>query len=577
MDKRFKQIALASFLLSGLGLIIELSHFLVLGPAWEAIHGYVSFLGYYVYLEISPELSWYRYNNPITHYSVNLLHVGFYLVMLSGALFYYFSQQRETRLIRFSFAVILMVQLVGQLSAALAVSVYFEEYYIKQPVNFLWLIAGSVKDIAVIILSIWVLKEIRKTKTLSFSPNEAGENVLHATSRWERLFHHILDNLLCFLIFGYVHYLLTNQIGPLRSMQRELGWMGSLMVFLILYRLIYYVVSEAILSASPAKLLTESRVVTFEGKNIELHNAITRAAIRFVPFEPFSFFGKSGWHDQWSSTDVVKENRTGVVGGLYFIILPALLLLGVGGYFGIEWYDDHRQYVAEKEIYDAQVKEYSYELDHLTTRHFIELQDANDPYAGGKTFIKINSIYNGKANVSVFSGNDESPIGVVENYYADTGAVEKQTIDIEKLKKALATDFDDVKKGVVEGETVLEGTKRYWVDNVFIEGAPVLKTNSSGYHMGRGYDFEFENCGWPVMLVEIRIIHGDIRFENKLPYKIPGKVSGEYGCGSFSLQGVHENFNVHYVIELVVRDVHGRDITYVVEGTGLTRTMKRKL
>jgi uncharacterized RDD family membrane protein YckC len=86
----------------------------------------------------------------------------------------------------------------------------------------------------------------------------------------------------------------------------KLETLGMVALFLSLPG--YYFVFEATLGRTPAKFLTGTRVVSMDGSRPSTGQILGRSLARFVPFEPFSFFGSSrGWHDSWSRTRVVKN------------------------------------------------------------------------------------------------------------------------------------------------------------------------------------------------------------------------------------------------------------------------------
>jgi uncharacterized RDD family membrane protein YckC len=70
----------------------------------------------------------------------------------------------------------------------------------------------------------------------------------------------------------------------------------------------YYVILEATTGRTLGKLITGTRVVAQDGGKPRFGQILGRNLARFVPFEPFSFFGSSigGWHDRWSGTRVVR-------------------------------------------------------------------------------------------------------------------------------------------------------------------------------------------------------------------------------------------------------------------------------
>jgi uncharacterized RDD family membrane protein YckC len=82
--------------------------------------------------------------------------------------------------------------------------------------------------------------------------------------------------------------------------------LGQLLGFVSM--LAYYIFFEAVFGRTPGKMLTGTRVVTVDGGTPSFTQILGRNLARYVPFEPFSFFGDDavGWHDSWSGTRVVK-------------------------------------------------------------------------------------------------------------------------------------------------------------------------------------------------------------------------------------------------------------------------------
>jgi uncharacterized RDD family membrane protein YckC len=98
-------------------------------------------------------------------------------------------------------------------------------------------------------------------------------------------------------VLGFIVGLAGGQVGAL-------GGFGIAM----LASVGYLVVLEATGGRTLGKLITGTRVVDDAGNKPRLGQIVGRTFARYVPFEPFSFFGSSprGWHDRWSGTRVVK-------------------------------------------------------------------------------------------------------------------------------------------------------------------------------------------------------------------------------------------------------------------------------
>jgi len=73
---------------------------------------------------------------------------------------------------------------------------------------------------------------------------------------------------------------------------------------------IYYLFFEGIWARTPGKWLLGTVVVNESGLRPSFGQVLGRTACRFIPFEPFSFFGTLGWHDSIPKTRVVRTRRS---------------------------------------------------------------------------------------------------------------------------------------------------------------------------------------------------------------------------------------------------------------------------
>lgn len=76
----------------------------------------------------------------------------------------------------------------------------------------------------------------------------------------------------------------------------------------ILNYLIYYTFCEKVFRGyTLGKLVTGTRAIREDGKELTFKNALLRSLSRIVPFEPFSIWiGNGLWHDTWTKTMVIK-------------------------------------------------------------------------------------------------------------------------------------------------------------------------------------------------------------------------------------------------------------------------------
>ena len=69
----------------------------------------------------------------------------------------------------------------------------------------------------------------------------------------------------------------------------------------------YYIAFEALTGRTLGKLVTGTKVVSMDGRAPSFGQIVGRTLARFLPFEPFSFFGSMpGWHDGLSRTRVIR-------------------------------------------------------------------------------------------------------------------------------------------------------------------------------------------------------------------------------------------------------------------------------
>jgi uncharacterized RDD family membrane protein YckC len=115
--------------------------------------------------------------------------------------------------------------------------------------------------------------------------------------------------------------------GLLTNVYLLAGEKASFFVFYLIISLIYYLFFEYFFGATPAKMLTELRVVNEKGEKPNVKSIVIRSLSRRIPFDSISFFSAQGWHDRLSETKVIQEKRTGIKGVHYVILLTALILM----------------------------------------------------------------------------------------------------------------------------------------------------------------------------------------------------------------------------------------------------------
>ncbi len=71
------------------------------------------------------------------------------------------------------------------------------------------------------------------------------------------------------------------------------------------YLLYYTLCEKAFKGYTLGKLITGTRAIREDGKELTFKDALLRSLSRLVPFEAFSGFWRP-WHDEWTSTQVIQ-------------------------------------------------------------------------------------------------------------------------------------------------------------------------------------------------------------------------------------------------------------------------------
>ncbi len=129
-------------------------------------------------------------------------------------------------------------------------------------------------------------------------------------STGKRFANFILDRIFFYIFLFVLSFLFGTSIND---------GSGDISTFFVLILLLsipgYWVLFEYFLGKTPAKYITQTKVVTNKGNKPSFLNIVGRTLCRFIPFEPFSFLASSiGWHDSISGTLVVEEGYEKGVG-----------------------------------------------------------------------------------------------------------------------------------------------------------------------------------------------------------------------------------------------------------------------
>ena len=149
---------------------------------------------------------------------------------------------------------------------------------------------------------------------------DTRQQIIHITpdmlaSKQKRFLTFLIDYIMRFVIIFVIGVILglavyfTNDID-------YLSWLDNLnRVEEVLYELLgvalYYIFMESITGRTIGKYIMGTKVLMRDGTKPEADKILLRTLCRFIPFEPFSFFGddSKGWHDTLTDTVVVDIKK----------------------------------------------------------------------------------------------------------------------------------------------------------------------------------------------------------------------------------------------------------------------------
>jgi uncharacterized RDD family membrane protein YckC len=131
-------------------------------------------------------------------------------------------------------------------------------------------------------------------------------------SGWARFGHFIIDYIFYqgfLLLIGGAIGVIVVFTGRVNTLEDQ-GFTTLLKIlnWLVFYPG-YYLLFEASMQSSPGKLILGRIVVNEYGEKPTFKQILARSYSRIVPFEPFSCFAQTGWHDNWSETYVIRKKH----------------------------------------------------------------------------------------------------------------------------------------------------------------------------------------------------------------------------------------------------------------------------
>ena len=308
---------------------------------------------------------WEEYNSAC---AVTIL---FNLIFLTGGIVYWLNQEKELRFLRFIFSIIFLSKILSSIVAILHFSLNISQF------NFYYL-NSILAGFAWIFVSYKILNYLNSKKKLQINQDIVDESLTYFVEAplWKRFFNFCIDTIILILVFGYFFFLLYKTFSLRNSLD---GGSAFIFIVIILFaRISYYMIFELFFDSSPGKFLTETRVIKNDGNKIDAPTSFYKNLARYVPFEPYSFlFARVGWHDKWTDTTVVKEERTGKNGVYYFWSIPIFVIILTLAPIMMYSFAKYKSYLEIKGKKEDVYNELENKLENLKLDDFDFIKDLN--------------------------------------------------------------------------------------------------------------------------------------------------------------------------------------------------------
>jgi uncharacterized RDD family membrane protein YckC len=514
---------------------------------------------------------------------INYANAVFEALLLLGSLFYLTSSGREARLFRAALGVIFLSSLLG-----ICIDIVFL-IFVHHPVPqtstaTLISILFILKYTILLYITQRVLRYFNQIKEFEVEVHEHNGSTLsysQIATKGQRVTHALLDGLITFFVFSpFVENILFYLSGYSISISYSLGKPALLAIFIIC-RIIYYIVFEITFTATPAKMMTETRVVDSDGNQASPVRIFGRTMARLIPFEGFSFLVNSGWHDRLSGTNVVQEKATGKAGGIYYLIPPVIIVLIVG-YVSIKTQiTEHRivnDYQAENQRFENELQR---KLKQAGTNVFFTLERINKWGSDGnglKTgkFLKVEQAKSDSINFTIVNayGTIFDPPGQMEAeaaYKTGHDTLTHITLARHDLQSALLKNHQDYHSddSTVRGFKI-DGTLYAikTIDTFFQPNIGLSKT--FGY--GNNYlNIGLDNTGWPANIVKVDLLQGEGKLKSVLP--IPIRASLNQNSSKF-IEATVDGDDIDFKVNITVQDTIGRTQVYQITGNSKERSSR---
>lgn len=300
-----QKIAAVTIVIAILGLIIQaisllVSHSVIGSPVLAETFAYLTCVS-------SIQLSLFDIGAPVISPFLTIL---FQLMMIIGAI-QILSGKRSKRILIAGYLLIFIQNVVYipiVFYVILTREVYQDIFYVLLPI---------VRIAMLLIFSQWsysALKNLIGTRDYKKTKYGEGEQAFYQiedVSKRVRFLNYFSDFFLIIMSLGSIFRQVIDFVNFFGNETLGFVYKGSsnLTLFIIFtcIQLVYYLLADAVFSATPGKVITGTFVVDVYGNPATTKQLIGRCFARFIPFDALSFLAGTGWHDLASRTTVVKQ------------------------------------------------------------------------------------------------------------------------------------------------------------------------------------------------------------------------------------------------------------------------------
>ncbi|MEO6174366.1 MAG: RDD family protein [Flavobacterium circumlabens] len=266
-----------------------------------------------------------RTSNSSRSTNIALINLFFYLSFLAGALIYYFSKYKETKLLVFNYSLVFLGSIIKIFS--------FISYF---NIDKLGIYDGLYIVITLLYIFISYHFLTKNLNSNTIENNQLIENNLENASNYKRFLNLFIDSFIIMVIaFGFITYSEKNQLltAFFSYLKTTFGDKFGIIVFFYLIKFMYYLMFESIFKNTPAKFLTACYVTDEDGNSPDFSMILKRTLLRFIPLESLSFLMGKNLHDDYSDTYVINNKRDPKTEKRYLQILSISFIIMLVVYF----------------------------------------------------------------------------------------------------------------------------------------------------------------------------------------------------------------------------------------------------